>query len=904
MLHGRRRERDAIDALLDGARRGSGGGLTLHGEPGIGKTALLGYAAERAADMRVLRTAGVEPEADIGYAAVQRLLQPVLDRTDRLPEPQARALDVVFGRSDGAAPERFLVSLAILSLLSEAATERPVVCLVDDAHWADAPSLDALTFVARRLEAEPVAMLFAARADEGRRLDPAGLAGLRIAGLDDAAARELLAECVGERLSAGERDLLLRTTAGNPLALRELAGSRPRPGAGDEPVPLTAELRRSFLTRVDRHGPGVRSLLLLVATDGTGRCDVIRRAAALGGIDAGPLESGELDDLVAVDGTGVAFRHPLIRSAVYHAARGADRRAAHRALADALGDDTAADRRAWHLGQATDGPDESVATALERSADRATRRAGAAAAAAALERAADLSEADTSRARRLVAAAAAWEHVGEIERATVLLDRIGALGDDAASAVRVDVTTLRALMEVRAGTPAEAVTLLGGVLPEGAGRGRHDRIRLGLLLGEAGFMADEPAAMSHVGSTARELPVAEGDADSALVVLMRAVADAASGAAPELPATALAGLDELDDPFLLVKASGMARALGRDDLMRPLQQRAVHLARTRGAAGSLAWVLLSVVADELRDGRFSLAEAYGEEGRRLAVESGQPNTAARHASLLALVAAHRGATGTVRQLADEALTAATERQLPDVAGWARHALGLAELLSGHATAALRQLEAMARSTRAGTGPVLDAALDVVEAAVRAGEPDRAAGPLERFDTWANATGAPELRALSARARALLASGEDATAAYEVALELHAERGRPMDEARTRLLAGEHLRRERRPSQAREHLRAAFETFTRLDAPGWASRAQEELRACGETVRSRPSALSALTPQELRIATAAGEGATNREIAAQLFLSPRTVEYHLRKVFQKTGVSSRTELARLVLTLAG
>lgn len=900
MLHGRRRERDAIDALLDGARAGSGGGLTLHGEPGIGKTALLEYAAERAADLRVLHTAGVEPESDIGYAAVQRLLQPVLDRTESLPEPQARALDVIFGRAEGVAPERFLVGLAVLSLLSDAATDRPILCLVDDAHWADVPSLDALTFVARRLETEPVGIVFAARADEGHRLDPSGLAGIRMAGLDDEAAREVLAESGAAKLSTGERDVLLRTAAGNPLALRELAGSRPRATGDAEPVPLTAELRRSFLARVDRHGAAARALLLLVATDGTGRCEVIRRAAKLAGVDAEPLESGELDDLVEVDGTTVAFRHPLIRSAVYHAVSGAERRDAHRTLAEALDGDAAADRRAWHLGQAAEGADEQVATALERSADRATKRAGAAAAAAALERAADLSDTDTSRARRLVAAAANWERVGEIGRATALLERVDGLDDAAAGSVRVEATTLRALMEVRAGVPAQAVTLLGSIVSEVTASGRHDRVQLALLLGEAGFMAGDPAALAHVGSIARDLPVDGDDADSALILLMQAVTDAAAGSATELPPDMLAALDGLDDPFLLVKASGMTRALGRQDLIRPLQQRAAHIARTRGAAGSLAWVLLSVVADELRDGRFTVAEAYGEEGRRLAVESGQPNTAARHAGLLALVAANRGDTEAARQLAEEALAAATERQLPDVAGWARHALGLAELLSGRGPAALRHLEAMARSTRAGTGPVLDSTLDFVEAAVRAGDPQRAAAQFGRFDDWATATGAPELLALSARGRALMASGDEATTAYGLALDLHAKRSRPMDEARTRLSFGEHLRRERRPTMAREHLRAAFETFTQLDATGWADRAREELRACGETVETQPSALTGLTPQELRIATAAGEGATNREIAAQLFLSPRTVEYHLRKVFQKTGVSSRTELARLTL----
>ncbi|MQA85634.1 MAG: AAA family ATPase, partial [Streptosporangiales bacterium] len=380
VLQGRGKEREAIEALLERARAGRGGCLVLHGEPGIGKTALLDYAAEQAAEQGAgrgagMRTAGVEPESDLGYAALHRLLLPVLDRIDGLPGPQAEALGVVFGRSSGPAPDRFLAALAALSLLSEVAGERPVLCLVDDAHWTDTSSLDTLAFVARRLDAEPIALAMAARADEGRSLDVAGLVELPLAGLDRKAARALLAERGVEQPSEPELDDLLRATGGNPLALREMPDSVRRDLRSGEPLPLAAGLQRAFLERARQRDPAAQRLLLLVAADGSGRLDTIRRAAAALGSDADPHPygpDGGLDDLLTEEGGRLAFRHPLIRSAIYHGADPADRRAAHRALAAAL--DTGPDggpeldRRAWHLGQAADGPDEQAAEELERSA--------------------------------------------------------------------------------------------------------------------------------------------------------------------------------------------------------------------------------------------------------------------------------------------------------------------------------------------------------------------------------------------------------------------------------------------------------------------------------------------------------------------------------------------------------
>jgi DNA-binding CsgD family transcriptional regulator len=906
MLRGRETEQAAIDTLLQRARDGHGGGLVLHGEAGMGKSALVAYARGRATGMRVLGTAGVEPESDLGHATLHRLLLPVLDRLDRLPEPQARALGVVFAQRQGSTPDRFLVALATLSLLSELADNRPVLCLVDDAHWADRASLDTLGFVARRLDAEPIAVLLATRTAAGVPGADAGLTDLPLAGLPPEAARALLGEHGGDRLPPAEQDELLSASGGNPLAIREFAALARHAVRRGEPLPLADRLQRAFLDQAGRHPAAVQRLLLLIAVDGSGRPDVLRRAAAALGLETAPLEVGELDELVTSDGREVAFRHPLIRAAVYHGASAAQRRAAHRALAAALaGQPTELERRAWHLAHAAEGPDEQVAAELERSAARTMRLAGPAAAAATLGRAAELSLSDAQRSRRAVAAAAAWLKAGDSARATVLLDRTEAT-EQPAGGLRRDIAELRALIELRAGTPTEAVALLQAVLPDAvvAEGNRHRAVQLLLLLGEAGILAGAPSAWAEIATAVELLPAHGTDTDDTLLRLLGALHRALAGADPQLAAGDLTALERLTEPVTLAQVAGMAWGLGHHGLARRLRSRAVRLARTRGAAGSLAWVLLSSVTDELGHGRFGIAEADAEEGYRLAIETNQPNTACRYRSLLALLAAHRGREHQARELAERALQAATERDLPDVAAWARHALGLLDLVAGRSTEALGHLQMMHVPT-APSGILLEAVPDLVEAAARAGEPAQGAEPLARFQAWATTTNAPQLQALAARCRALLATGDAAMGEFEAALRLHTLANRPMDQARTQLLIGEYLRRARRRADARRHLRAAGETFTRLGAGAWADRARAELRAAGEA-SPRPAAnrLAALTPQELRIAVAVSEGASNRQIAAQLFLSRRTVDYHLRKVFQKTGIASRAELVRLVLAEHG
>jgi DNA-binding CsgD family transcriptional regulator len=851
MLYGRVAERAAIDALLDKAVQGCGGCLVLRGEPGIGKTRLLQYAAEQASEMQasemqageiqILRTAGVEPESDLGYATLHRLLQPLLGRIDVLPEPQARALGVVFGLFSGPPPDRFLVGLATLSLLSE--VDRPVLCLVDDAHWADAASMDALAFVARRVAAEPVAIMLAARADIGRTPDVAGLIELRLAGLDEEAAVALLAERDG--MTAAERAELLRATGGNPLAIREL----PVPSGSGEPVPLEAGLQQAFLERVRHLDAETQHQWLLAAADGK---------------------------------ASEAFDHPLVRSAVYYGASPAQRRAAHQALAQALTSPADRDRRAWHLGQAAAGPDESVAAELEVSAGSA----------AALERAAELSESARGQARRYVAAAARRWHGGDPARARQDLDSAERLRSDDRD-VRLDIIGLRALMELRAGVPSDALALLLPVLPE---LPRTDLPRangLLMLFGEASFHANASQAWAAIADLGEQL-AGDGDTDDAVLSrLFRAVSRVRDGRATALQPTDLAAVAEIDDPVRLAWAGGMAWGLGDRELGRRLRQQAVRRARSLGAIGVLAWALDYAVADELARGRLASAEAAAEKGYRFALEAGQPNTACLHQASLATLAALTGREQRTRELADELLSQASARGLAGASMSARRALALLDLAAGRPAAALEHLELRGEGH---PGMVLYAVPELVEASVRAGQPDRATGAYERYQTWAQASDSAELRATAARCAALLKNSEQD---YEAALKWHAQSESLIETARTELLFGEYLRRERRRSDARGHLRAAEEIFHRLGASQWAARAAEELRATGATVPRRgPGPSVELTPQERRIVDGVRDGATNREIAAQLFLSPRTVDYHLRKVFQKAGITSRAELIRL------
>lgn len=904
MLVDRSKDVAALDDVLHRVRSGHGQALVLRGEPGIGKTALLAHAAEAAEGMRLLGTEGVEPETDIGYAALHRLVLPVLGAVDQIPRPQARALEIALGRADGPVPERFLVALATLSLLAEVAVDRPLLCLVDDAQWIDRASLDTLAFVGRRLDAEPIGMVFASRPDPGAQRTMAGVLELRLTGLDERTAAELLDRHDRGRLTPAERRQVLALAGGNPLALRELPDAVRQGGRTLEPVPLTARLRDAFLHQVQRRDEATRRLLLVIAAEGSGQLAVVRAAAESMGATVDPLDEGALEDLVAHDGERLTFRHPLIRAAVYHGASPGERRATHRALAAALqAEPTELHRYAWHLGQATEGPDEEVAGHLERSAQRASLRTGHAAASAALSRAAQLSASDESQGLRLVAAAGVSWQGGDIDRARELLDeaeRIDRLPDR----TRLDLAELRARLALLAGTPADGVAPLRAALPAALRADVERAMPSVLTYGEIGYRASLPAVWIEVADWLDDVTL-EGDTpDAALYRLARGGNRARVGRDPGMRPDDLDAVEQLTDPLSLTRAAGLTWAIGAYELGTRLRHKAVERARATGAAGALAWSLEHLVFEELTQSRFGAAEAYADEGYQLALETGQTNTACRHLSLRVWVAALQGRAEEARRWAEDVIADATRRHLAECLAYAHLALGHLDLVDGAYSEAVCHYKAT--EPRAGapvrSGAALHSVVEQIEALVRSDRHDRAADLAPRFTAWTDRTASPLLQALAARCHALLASGDEAEGLYQRSLQHHALADAPMEQARTELLYGQHLRRVRRHSDARTHLQAAMETFRRIEASGWAKRAREELRAAGGSgPTDDPPAQSGLTAQERRVALAISEGRTNREVAAQLFLSPRTVDYHLRKIFQKTGIRSRAELIRLVLT---
>jgi DNA-binding CsgD family transcriptional regulator len=908
MLHGRDGEQAAVQRLLESARAGLGGVLVLRGDPGIGKSALLAAAVAAAAgDFRVLRAVGVEAESGLAYATLHQLLHPVLDGSERLPATQADALRAAVGLREADVPDRFLVGVAVLTLLSEVAGERPVLCVVDDAQLADRPSMEALAFVARRLETDPVAMLVAVREGEGRDVDTTGMPELRLSGLDPPSSVALLDERCGARLAVPVGDTLARSTGGNPLALiqvadslteRQLAGRDPLP----EALPLPGALEPLFLERIRRRPPEAQTLLLLAAAEGSGYLGVVGRAASLLGLDPLLLESAELDDLLVIDGPALYFRHPLVRSAAYQAASPSARRAAHLALAEALETQVAeADRRAWHRAQAAVEPDEDVAAELEHSAKQALRRSGHAAAAAALERAAELSPSVEARVQRLLGAADAFWRAGDAGRARAALDTLERL--QPGEAAELDPRALRGSIELHTGVPGDALAILLPAGREAVSIDPDRAVRILVTARQAAYHAMEIPAIAEIGQLVLRLP-RSGDSDTALLIrLLASIGRVMNGEQAALRAEDLSRADALEDPELQLWAGGIAWGLGDYALGRRLRARAVTRYRTLGAAGPLASALDVLVTDEILQGHYALAEAYAEEGRRLALEAGRRNTACLHLASLAQVAALRGREQPARRLAAEVLIEATARGLGKAADTAHLALGSLALIAGRAEDALFEYGMLYGS---GTVPVqygvaLHAIPDQVEAAVRAGRPEECRERATAYLAWADTVGSAELRALAARSRALLSSGDEAQGAFQEALRLHAVSDRPFEQAHTQLLYGELLRRQRRRVEARVQLRAALEAFERLGAALWAGRAVTELRATGESARRRdPSTLDQLTPQELHVARLIGQGATNREAAAHLFLSPRTVDYHLRKVFRKLNINSRSELIRLVL----
>jgi DNA-binding CsgD family transcriptional regulator len=915
VLHGREPERERLAVLLDQTRGSIGGALVIRGQPGVGKTALLADLAGRAASdvgpgMRVLRTQGIESESPLPFAALQRLLRPVLPLLGHLPRPQATALRGAFGEADAPATgDRFLIFLATLSLLAEAAEESPVLCIVDDAHWLDEASTAALLFVARRLGQERVAMVFAARDGDVRRFDSGELPELVLGGIDAAAAALLLIDQGGVPVAEDVRDRLMRQTGGNPLALVELPGSLSAAQlTGQQPLPvdlpLTQGVQRVFLDRSRRLSAPAQTLLCVAAADDSTRVSVVRRAAELLGVGPDALTEAEESGLLTITGTEIGFRHPLVRSAVYQAAATHVRQRAHRALAQVLTAAQDADRRAWHLAAAVDEPDDEVVDALDDAARRAVAQGGYEAASAAFERAAELTADEQARAARILAAADNAWLAAQPQRAWRLATTARAGVTD--PLVRSDLDRLRGRIEFVAGSVPAGVSIwtqaARDVLATDPQRAREIA-----MIATAGstFLAEQ----DRTDLDPAEILAAEGEDSSTraqcfalLLTGFHQLNHHGLAAAAVFLRQAVALGRDRSETDLLTNLGIATFHLGDDDSFRRLFSRMLTQARNDGAVGLVLFALPRLALADVSAGNWTGAVTHATEAVDLSRSTGQHALTAMPLAQLALLAAWRGDDAYDGLLAELDRVTVGEPAgilgvlMQDTKRWAQ---GCRAALSGDAPTALHHFEQMSQPTLTRL-----AAYDRLDVAVRTGRFDVAARWLCELEQFADATETAHARGVVAYGRALLATRDDSPAVAEefFAAALGSDQGavdRPFERARTHLAFGEFLRRSRRRVDAREQLRTALQAFQDLDATPWVHRAEQELRASGETARKRDASTSVtLTPQETQIASFVAQGLSNREVAARLFLSPRTIDFHLRNVYAKTGITSRGELARI------
>jgi DNA-binding CsgD family transcriptional regulator len=900
-LLGRDRERAVFERLLDSARGGHGAVLVVHGEPGVGKTALIEDAIEVGADFRVVRTAGVEGEMELDYAALQQLCSPVIELIEHLPDPQRGALGVAFGLGDGPAPNPFLVGLAVLGLLSEAAEQQPLLCIVDDAQWLDGASARALAFVAQRLLAERIALVFAIRDPDG---DLARLPQLRVEPLGHRDARALLESVLAARLDEPVLERIVTETGGNPLALLELPrGMSPGQLAGGfglpAALPLSAGIEQSFTRRLLPLPRDARRLLLLAAAEPVGDPALLRRAAEHLGIPEGAAEAAEASGLVKLDGA-VAFRHPLARSAVYRAANPTERREAHRALAEASDQSVDLDRRAWHRAQATSAPDEDVAFELERSAARAQARGGFAAAAAFLDWSATLTPDPVRRAQRMLVAAQTKVRAAALDDALALLSATDLDALDELDRARVEL--LRAQIGFVSTHGSDAPRTLLDAAQRIAPLSRSLGFETYLEAMSAALFAGRLAAP---GASACDVAVAAKAAGSAssddVGMLLDAVASFFTDGYETAVSSWRRALGVFDAGSIPVNEQLRWKWLGTlvsvhvwdDARWHAISDAHVRIARQAGALGELPIALGQRAYAHLFAGELEAAASLVGEIRAATDATGS------HLAPYAPVAlaAFRGRESEAVALID--------RSRPDVV---ERGEGLGLSVLDWAEAVLynglgRYEDAQAAALRVGEHP-FDlgtsnwAAVELIESVVRIGTPDLAADARSLLAERASASGTDWAMGMLARSNALLADDEGAEALYVEAIDRLGRSRIAADLARAHLLYGEWLRRRRRRVDAREQLRTAHDLFVRFGMEAFAERARVELEATGEHARRRTiDTLGHLTPQETEISRLVADGHTNREIAAQLFISPSTVEYHLRKVFRKLGVKSRTQLAR-------
>jgi DNA-binding CsgD family transcriptional regulator len=903
-FRGRARERKALDDLLGRVRAGESAVLAIRGEAGIGKTALMHYCARQASGCRLVQIGGVEFEMELPFAALHQLCAPMLSSLGALPEPQQRALRVAFGLAAEPAPDRFVLGLAVLSLLAENAAARPLVCLVDDAQWLDDASSQVLSFVARRLLAEPIGLLFAVREAAGERLFP-GLPALTVEGLTDEDARALLTAAVPGHVDQRVCDRIVAETGGNPLGLLELArGMSEAELAGGFAGPpmassLPSRLEHHYLQRVQALPEPTQRLMLLAAADPTGDATLLWRAAPTLGLGRDAAAAADADQLLQI-GSRVRFRHPLVRSAAYTAGSPEDRRAAHLTLAEATDAQTDPERRVWHLAAAATGPDEEVAAALERAAVRTQARAGLAAAAAFLQRSVALTAEPARRAERALAAALANLHAGAFETALGLLAQAEA--DAAADLQRARAEQLRGQVEWASVAGRDAPVLLlqaaRRLQPLDAGLARETYLYAWVAASVAGPLARPGGLLLEVSRAARAAPppaAAPRPCDLLLDGLTRMVTDGHAAAEPTLRRAVDAFLDDRvsGEEWMQwgILAQMATMAVWDFDSWVAVSTRHVELARASGALAPLSIAL---------NGRGQVATHCGDFGKAtsLAAEKDVVNevTGIRLASICdLLLAGYRGRPEEATSL----FTAATEDSIArgeggavQLASWAAAVLhnGL-----GHYAEALAAAEPVTEENYQplATQLVLP---ELIEAAVRTGRVELAREALGRLSAMTAIEGSDWAKGLEARSRALVSEGREAERCYAEAVERLGRTPLRPELARAHLVYGEWLRRENRRLDARQQLHAAYHLLDAIGAEAFAERARRELLATGEKVRKREvDTYSQLTPQEEHIVRLARDGRTNPEIAAELFISTRTVEWHLRKVFAKLGIASRRDL---------
>jgi DNA-binding CsgD family transcriptional regulator len=898
-LFGRALEKKHLAELIDGVRN-RGGALLVRGEAGIGKSALLTEvgAVLATSSTRVLTTIGVESEEHLPYGGLHQLLHPIRAGIDNLPGPQGDALRAALGLADEAVPDVYLVGLAALNLLAEAAADSPLVLIAEDAHGLARSSADVLAFVARRLESEPIVLIATMRDGAPSRLDDAGLPSMRVERLPDDIAAELL-DAAAPGLAPTVRSRLLSEAAGNPLALTELPGTMQSLGGADAMLPavlpLTARLERAFTARVAGLPAETRRSLLIAALNDSGSLaeTLDATASALGtAVGVAVLTPAVDARLIELGPSTLTFRHPLMRSAIPQAADAGERQAAHRALAETLSGQP--DRRAWHRASATTGTDEGVAVELEQAADRAQRRGGVAAAVAALERSAWLSDAPARRAERLLRAADLAVESGRKDVVDHLLSQVATLELTAQQQARA--TWLRSGfddgMRDDVVGPLELATLAESVATDG------DVDLATRILWGAGMRCfwtePGPAARQHIVAVADRLPIDDGD--PRMVAISAYVAPIERGRAVVAALRELAGGTGGDSQVQRFLGSA-ALQVGAFDLSARFSAASLSGFRAQGRLGLLTRALAVQAWSSVRLGDLAVALPAAEEAGRLARETDQPFMYGLALAVQAEIAALRGAY-------DQATVLAAEAEQVGLAAGARPVLATVQVARGlTAFGEGRYADAFAdlRRMHDPADPAYQLALhcyaiaELAEAAIRTGQADAMREILGELETFAPRTSSPALHIGLRYVRAVLAQGDDAEDLFKAALGADLT-GWPLERGRLQLAFGEWLRRQRRATESRVHLRAAREAFDAVGVIPWGERARAELRASGESSpRRSPHARDQLTAHELSIAQLAADGLTNREIGQRLYLSHRTVSTHLHRIFPKLGISSRADL---------